>query len=535
MIPVLPCLQKDKPLAPGCAMLYVPYDRIVRNRAGTVLWDADYRVQEYGLHEHTVAQEVKTICNRHLFDTPVPKMGGIAWKLFCKRMRWLSRELGYVPPTSLTSLIRGRSGRRRRRFRLGVERYLRDGVGLSDSRVTEMQKLEFYSADKLAVKEDRGIQFRSVQYNAALARHLHGIEAKLVGWHGLGYHPLAKGRTPQQRAEMLCWMSSKYVKPKFLCVDHSRFDAHVNLQLLREEHKLYLRCCKYNPELKQLLKWQESNIGYTRSGVKYKVRGKRMSGDINTGLGNTVLNLCMLLAYLDFVGESGHVFLDGDDSVVVVDSKFDDTGLEQFMLDLGMVSEKEVVVDLCKVEFCQSKPVWLPGGVTMVRNPLKVLATMGRSPEKHGPTTGPQVAVASAMCELAVLPGCPIIDPVARNVLRAFDGVKPRKTDKIRYKEETYGFDIGDWNGECVDINAISRFSLYRAWDIPPGMQEIYEYMPIVPMEMSRRAKKHPRVKPDEACDEVCEVEDLSSPGPVCGCGGCPEYVSGELELMRWL
>lgn len=521
-----------------------PLDQVVTNRRGRIGWKPRiFDAEEYGLHEHTVDQELRTICNRHLFHTPEPELESVEWDILRKNVRKLARAIGRVGRTPTRVLLEGRAGRRRKRFFEGAVRYANNGVGYQDSRITEMQKLEFYEESKLETKEDRGIQYRSVQYNVALAQHLHQIEERLIGLHHLGYHPIAKGLTPAQRCHRLFDFADEFDDPVFLCMDHSRFDAHINSQLLQLEHSVYLWCRKNHPELRKLLRWQRRNVGVSKGGIKYRIKAKRMSGDINTGLGNSLLNLSMILAWLEFIKVAkSRVMLDGDDSVVVMEwrdfSALPNSSVETFMLKLGMETEVEWTKDIWRVEFCQSRPVILPtkdGGFhpVFVRNPMKVVTTMGRTAESRDDRTLQLVMRSSALSELAVAPGAPVTNALAKRVMRYFGEGRIQRTTKQIYKEQAYGFNIEDVViDEVPEPDNLARHTFWLAWDIEPTLQEMMENEDI---HFCIKAQKDPRLRvPNIDCEEApSEVWDLGQTFGKCDCGMCPVY-SGQ-GCMRWV
>lgn len=519
-----------------------PLDTVVTRREGRIGWKTFIQeAPEYGLHEHTVEQELKTVCNRHLFETPEPQRDSQAWKLMEEQIERLARALGRTNRTPVRKLLEGRTGRRRKRFYEGARRYHQNGVEQKDSIITEMQKLEFYEQSKIADKEDRGIQFRSVTYNVALAQYLHQIEERLIGTHYLGFHPVAKGLTPAQRCERLFAFAELFDEPEFYSIDHARFDAHVHEWLLRLEHKVYLYCCRKHPELVRLLRMQRKNKGYTKGGIRYKIRGKRMSGDINTGLGNTILNLCMLLAWLQASGVTKfRILLDGDDSVVIIE-KSDIAKLipiEEFMLQLGMETEMTHTPDIWKVDFCQSRPVLLPTEngprPVFVRNPLKVITTMGRTAEKRDDVTMQMVMRSSALSELAIAPGAPITNRLARRVLEHYGHGRTLKTAKQLYKEEAYGFNCDDVDAESVvEPDAMARHTFWLAWDIEPSYQEFMEEVDIV-WQAPKVREKRERLRPNLLEGLPLEVDDLGQVESRCDCGDCPTY-EVDSGCVRWV
>lgn len=540
------CEKPNKELAKGNVMLDIPFDlkREVTKRQGTVVCQPTYCEKKFGLHLHRVIDELQTICNRHLMKTPVPDLTSVAWKSFTRRMRWLSRQIGRCSAASVAAILKGKTGRRRKRFLRGVEELRRQPITKKDARITEMQKLEMYEEDKLAIKEDRGIQFRSVKYNVALARELHNVERRLIGLHIDGYHPVMKGCTPQQRAERIAIAMKRFSKPRFLLLDHSRFDAHVNEHILAEEHKAFKRCRRRKATragkrrdvnsavLSMLLAMQMSNYARSAGGIRYKTRGKRMSGDINTGLGNTWDNFCIIAAWLDASGVTKNcIFLDGDDSVVIIEQEdFEKLlPLDDFMRDIGMVTEMEWTDDFFKVEFCQSRPVLEGGRVTFVRNPQKVLATVGQSAERLDAPTAVANARASALCELAMNGNCAVIGPYCRRLLKDLGDGSVYFTPDQLWKAEQYAckFEAPD-EREPDDLN---RVSMYRAWGIDPGYQVALESQHIVYNDgmLAARTKKKKSNKPmlvDEFASEGDEWIGVHQ--DACDCGECPEYDSEE-------
>nr|QJI53500.1 MAG: hypothetical protein 2 [Riboviria sp.] len=522
-MPVLGCETSALPLAKGCKILHVPVDlqKEVTRRCGTVHSKPTHCEKEFGLHKHRVIDELQTIGNRHLMETPEPDLSSRAWKLFVGVLRKTSRHLGLIRSAPVREVLEGKTGRRRKRFYAGIQQLADEGVSRRDARVTEMQKLEMYEVSKIKDKEDRGIQYRSVKYNVALARELHNVEKRVIGMHPDGYHPIMKGATPQQRAERLVHGSMRFKDPIYVLLDHRRFDAHVNIHLLREEHKFYMRCRRGSKVLRKLLRMQERNIGRTKGGIRYTAEGKRMSGDINTGLGNSVLNYGIIKAWLEASGVRGYVYLDGDDSVVIIERAdyHKLVPLAEFMAKLGMVTEMEVTDKLWKAEFCQSRPVLVDGTVRYVRNPHKVLATVGSSAEIHDEETMSEVVRASCMCELALNGNCPVISPYCRRLLNIVGTGRTKFSAAQLWKAEQYGAKFEVSVESHIDDDA--RMSFWQAWGIEPGMQEVLECQDIIvgdPRQFKDRKVKNKQ----EILDPLDEWSGAVMGS--CDCGECPVY-----------
>lgn len=471
---------------------------------------------EFGLHVHTIEQERRTLCNRHLFATPEPDLQSRAWQAFDGAMRTLSKLVGYVPRAGAREVLHSRSAMKRKRFGGGMERYCRQGVRRQDSFLTEMQKLEFYAADVLKKKEDRGIQFRSPTYNAALSRHLHHVEKRLYdrARNDDGTPQIAKGRSPLERGLILAAMAKSFSNPLFILMDHSRFDAHVNQWLLKQEHKFYLRVRKYHKELIQLLKWQEKNIGFSHGGICYRIKAKRASGDMNTGLGNSLLNLAMIRAWLEVHGITKYrIFLDGDDSVVIVENEHADkvSTIPPFMKDLGMVTEVETTNELEHAEFCQSRICWGEKGPVMVRNPFKTLDVLTKSPRVLDDVQARGVLAASALGELMQAPGVPILAPAAASLL-TFSGGVPRFTTPDAY--ERYLVYRAERVVPVVDHQMRESFEF--AWGISIPDQHAAEayYVEIGRPAQNIPTVRHPRIKDVEFYSIWDDVQYFEPPSP---------------------
>jgi len=451
-------------MADGCRILYVPPDLVVVERRGTILGPeppTHFDPPTYGLHEHTVDQELKTLCNRHLFATPAPELRSAEWLQFRRALRQLTKAVGVVPRAPAKMVVNHRTAMKRMRFGRGMEIYLRRGVLEKDSFITEMQKLEFYDVTKIPEKEDRGIQYRSPIYNAALARHLHNVEIAIYRHlqNVDGTPVIAKGYSPLERGLILDAMAARFKNPMFVLADHSRFDAHVNSALLEEEHRIYLRMRGWNQELRTLLSWQKKSKGVSMGGIRYHVTAKRMSGDLNTALGNSVLNWGILQSFVDLHRLDASIFLDGDDSVMVLE-RCELPDLVGHCAKFGMTTEVIVVHDIHEAEFCQSRIVYTKMGPVMVRNPWKTLDVLTKCPRKVEPEWRAKgVLAATALGELMQAPGIPVIS-VAAAAMARYAGETP-----IFITPDEWGrFDVYRTTALVEQVDDTARLEMELAW-----------------------------------------------------------------------
>ncbi len=221
----------------------------------------------------------------------------------------------------------------------------------------------------------RVIQPRKPEYNVSVGRYLHHVESTI--YHDVarvyGQETIVKGYNAFQLGGMLAKAWSRFRDPAAVGLDASRFDQHVNTQLLSWEHSVYtgLYFPGY-PELQTLLRYQLTNKGVVRcwdGQAKYSVSGGRCSGDMNTALGNCLLMTALIHTLLrenNLLNRDGttrvQLFNNGDDCVLIGEQA-DITMLARqvapFFARVGIIMKVEDVVrELEKISFCQTQPVF---------------------------------------------------------------------------------------------------------------------------------------------------------------------------------
>jgi len=309
-------------------------------------------------HFGCIRNEYTALVDRHLVPFNETSPGHV--KKYDIILRDLSDKVGPVEKLTTSELIKTRPQRMRKRYSRGL---------LLDFKPVHATVNLFVKLEKGddPTKAPRAIQFRSTPYAARLAKYTIPIEKLLYKPNPLINHGLtwvAKGLNAKERADVLWEGWQLFENPVAYLIDHSKFDSKVNPQLLKLEHDFYKRA---NPsrEFAYLLKFQEKNKGRSRNGLRYKCTARRMSGDPNTALGNCIINYVILRAEF---GSDAFIFLDGDDSVVVVDGHRNVDFSES-----GMVSKVSSVQSFSDIEFCQSKPVMSTEGWIMCREPIRGL------------------------------------------------------------------------------------------------------------------------------------------------------------------
>lgn len=295
--------------------------------------------------------------------------------------RQLMPFLPRIVPWTEEQFLDSCNGPKRKRYEAAAESLREEDLGKRDARVEVFIK---YEKTDHTTKQDpvpRVISPRTPRYNLKLGKYIKKLEPLLFKSLGklFGDTTVIKGFNAYQSAMKLRKKWDHFKNPVAIGLDASRFDQHVSVDALKFEHDIYMKCFplkKHQRKLRRLLNMQLENhcVGYTPEGVvKYTIRGTRMSGDMNTSLGNCVLMCCMIKAYADFVGIELKLANNGDDCVVFMEksdmNKFQE-GVYEYFLGLGFnMKVEKPVFEFDQIEFCQTHPVYDGERWIMMRNP----------------------------------------------------------------------------------------------------------------------------------------------------------------------
>lgn len=159
----------------------------------------------------------------------------------------------------------------------------------------------------------------------------------------------------------------------------------------------------------------------TRLGTKVKLVGRRMSGDMNTSLGNGFANLMLALFLCQEQHQSLSGFVEGDDGLFVTDANLTVAMYEE----LGFTIKIEKFSDPCDASFCGL--IFSSVGET-IRNPFKFFQTAGWTLSfiNAGTQIMMELLRAKALSVLAETPQCPIVGAWAHGALTYTTGYSPR-------------------------------------------------------------------------------------------------------------
>jgi hypothetical protein len=205
--------------------------------------------------------------------------------------------------------------------------------------------------------------------------------------------------------------------------DYTSFEASFAPSLMRAcECQLYSHAMGYTEDSKFLnAVITGPNKMRTRSGCKATVRGRRMSGDMCTSLGNGFTNLMLALYFADKHGLVLDGYVEGDDGIFATKDVLRSADFAK----LGFNIKIKEVDDPCCASFCGM--VFSDSG-EIIREPRDFLANFAWTSSfiNGSDKLMQQLLRAKALSCVYETPQCPIVGALARIALHNTTGVVPR-------------------------------------------------------------------------------------------------------------
>lgn len=439
----------------------------------------------YGVHANNLKNMVRGITERVLYvvrdgrlsQPPQPKEG-----VFGRLAKLRGRLIKRMPPTPVVDIqdYPGLyTGRKRAVYQRAVDSLMVRDVSRVDSYVSTFLKAEKINFDVKIDPAPRVIQPRSPRYNVMVGRYLKLFEKRVISGfeREFGYAVICKGKNASEVGEVLAKNWASLEEPVAVGLDASRFDQHVSADALRFEHSFY-NAVFQSDELRRLLGWQIDNRGIARVEGKrldYTVHGCRMSGDINTSLGNCILMSCMVIGYCEKVGITYRLSNNGDDCVLMVNrgQMHKLAGLSNWMLEFGFtLTQEEPVYELEKVVFCQAQPVHTSTGWRMVRDPRSAMSKdcVSLLGWDNDQALG-SWATAISGCGLSLTSGVPVWEAWYRQLQR----LGSQTTEGVVERQWECGMGYMARGVVAGEVDDAARVSFWRAFGITPDQQVALE------------------------------------------------------------
>lgn len=445
-----------------------------------------------GVHNNTLVNALRAVRERvfaverggELVPPPRPVSGVFRSRLAGFRQALLER-LGPCTPWSLDKFVGSYKGSKQLRYQRAVTSLSARRINRGDSFLQSFVKAEAVNFTAKPDPAPRIIQPRTPRYNALVGRFIRPLEHRV--YHGIaklfGGPTVMKGYNAVSTASCLRDMWREFTQPVALSLDASRFDQHVSREALQWEHSVYNRV--YNdPELASLLRWQLDNTGYVRTSdgarFRYQVSGCRMSGDMNTALGNCLIMCALVWTWAATCGVRVRLANNGDDCSVFMErrdlARFT-RGMEAWFLEMGFTLTSDGVATVFeRVDFCQTRPVFTGRGWVMCRNPRVGLCkdVLCKQPTMDRPVLGYRKWLYQVgQAGLAIADGVPVFSAAYSSFVRA--GVPCAKAQGFGDMSSGFEHMARGLTYSGTPITAEARVSFWRAWGITPDQQEVLE------------------------------------------------------------
>ncbi|APG76244.1 hypothetical protein 2 [Changjiang tombus-like virus 4] len=414
---------------------------------------------------------------------PQPRRGLFKMRLADFRRRVLHR-LGSCTPWTQREFVESYKGSKRIRYERAITSLQARELSRRDSHIRAFVKAEAINFTAKPDPAPRIIQPRDPRYNVLVGPYIKPLEHRIYAAIGkvFGGPTVMKGYNARETAANIVAAWGQFNDPVGVLLDASRFDQHVSHSALKWEHSVYNAAYR-SVELGLLLRWQLRNYGSvtTRDGsFRYKTRGCRMSGDMNTALGNCLIMCAMVHAYLGELGLHGRLINNGDDCVVIIERQYlrrFQASISQWFLEMGFTMTCDGVASrIEEIEFCQTRPVKTGAGWVMCRSPFVGIAkdTLNKSPDMGHPLRGYlrwayQVGTAGG----ALASGVPVFQAAYAAMRRI--GVKCAKVQGFGDMSSGFEHMASRMVLEVAPVTTEARVSFWRAWDISPHKQELIE------------------------------------------------------------
>jgi len=385
----------------------------------------------------------------------------------------------HTTPVSLEQVVEMYTGRKKALYQNALESLSITPVSKSDA-----VSVAFVKCEKVKPSgAPRCIQPRDSRYNLSLGAYIKPIEHRLYKRikkiYGDG-PTVIKGYNVQQVGRIMVGKWESFEEPVAIGLDATKFDMHVSEPMLAWEHSIYnsIYQCK---ELETLLKWQMFNVGrgYCDDGkLRYKVKGRRFSGDMNTALGNCIIMCALIYAYSRERGVPTKLMNNGDDCVVFMERRHlaaFSAGLDKWFLEMGFrMTVEEPCYELAQIEFCQMHCIRTSNGPVMVRNiPSSVSKDCMSIVPLDTETAMRKWLGAVGECGEALTKGVPISQEFYRFFSRC--GTKGSNiANSVQFRTGIHML-MHDLKMDNSLVDPQSRYDVWRAWGILPDEQEIIE------------------------------------------------------------
>lgn len=289
-------------------------------------------------------------------------------------------------------------------------------------------KTESYNIEKKdgisVIKHGRGIMSRSDWAKVTMGPAITSIERKV-------YEVLKGDGDPYFIKHVPVPERFKYINrlrdglSKYFVTDYTSFESSFSPEIMKAvECQMYRYMLPTAPRMADYLERTLTGKNHLkfRNGVSVTIKGRRMSGDMCTSLGNGFTNLMLMGFCAEKLGFEQTGFVEGDDGIFRVDHV--EPAVSELLRKLGFLIKLTEVSDPALGGFCGI--VAADNG--NLKDPIRFLQTFGWTSSCVSANKGIMLALlrAKALSAQYELPQCPVIRAIADRALQLTTGVEPR-------------------------------------------------------------------------------------------------------------
>jgi len=213
--------------------------------------------------------------------------------------------------------------------------------------------------------DPRVISIRTPQYQARYGPYcLAASDSLKVIWNVQYQVTYACGMPMSQVGEWLADVLEHFPDPYFVCADFHRFDGHISVPALQYEYWLLGKVNQRN--VKGWVNDLETRAAFPDTQTEYTVTGTRKSGNADTTVGNSVINVGFWSVVLKRAGltwNDARLIVMGDDSVLALRCRsITQAQIDELAQGSGLSIKVELTRDWHELKFCSCRFFSLHGG-----------------------------------------------------------------------------------------------------------------------------------------------------------------------------
>lgn len=273
-------------------------------------------------------------------------------------------------------------------------------------------------------KHARGINSRTDVFKCAV-----GPIFKLIEEEVFKHKSFIKKIPIAERPKYIANMLSR-VGARFGTADFTAFESHFTRLIMKAiEIPMYSYMTQFLPDAKEFM-GLVNNVIAGKNVCQYKffdviVEAKRMSGEMNTSLGNGFTNLMLILFTYSEVGENVECVVEGDDSLVSFMNAH--PSIDDFRR-LGFTIKMEISDAFEDASFCGL--IFDPVDLINITDPMDALSSFGWASKFYVGAKSSRILTllrCKALSYAHQYPGCPIIQSLSHYALRCTRSYDVRK------------------------------------------------------------------------------------------------------------